>query len=98
MFRLNFVPIRSDPRIIFLSGNQPLGAKLGHNTIKDLVVSMIHNTANSITVILNSFEEKKGNHLIIVVTTNKQLAYMKSSVITCKLVKHIKTPTGVKES
>ena len=24
MFRLNFVPIRSDPRIIFLSGNQPL--------------------------------------------------------------------------
>ena len=23
MFRLNFVPIRSDPRIIFLSGNQP---------------------------------------------------------------------------
>ena len=26
MFRLNFVPIRSDPRIIFLSGNQPLVA------------------------------------------------------------------------
>ena len=24
MFRLNFVPIRSDPRITFLSGNQPL--------------------------------------------------------------------------
>ena len=24
MSRLNFVPIRSDPRIIFLSGNRPL--------------------------------------------------------------------------